>query len=115
MDRVTVVKLLEKDPPADLCANNLCLIPYKPGHLAAMPLSASALAAGCARSDIDFLVTPYTAPAACQVKTVVDRVSLAKTGAQLIWFAPYRVLTDYDVRGPQPWNGYGRDPRASSP
>jgi hypothetical protein len=108
---VTVVKLLEKDPPADLCANNLCLIPYKPGHVAAMPLSASALAAGCARSDIDFLVTPYTAPAACQAKTVVDRASLAKTGAQLIWFAPYRVLTDYDVRGPQPWNAFETQPK----
>ena len=119
MDQVTVVKLLEKDPPADLCANNLCLIPYKLGHVAAMPLSASALAAGCARSDIDLLITPYTAPEACRAKTIVDRASLAKTGAQLIWFAPYRVLTDYDVRGPQPWNAFEKQPKnqpmASSP
>lgn len=114
MDQVTVVKLLEKDPPASLCKDALCLIPYQQGW-AAMPLRASALAAACARVDINLLITPYTAPEGCQAKTIVDRSSLAKTGAQLIWFSPYRVLTDYDVRGPQPWNGYGRDTRPSSP
>ncbi|MFM7621642.1 MAG: hypothetical protein ACKO57_01505, partial [Alphaproteobacteria bacterium] len=114
MDQVTVIPLLEKDPPASLCKDALCLIPYQQGRVA-MPLSAEALVAACARVDINLLITPYTAPEDCQVKTIVDRASLAKTGAQLIWFSPHRVLTDYDVRGPQPWNGYGREAMAASP
>ncbi len=115
MDDVTIIPLMEKDAPADLCSDKLCLIEYSPGHLAAMPLSAAALTAGCARTDLDFLITPYTAPEGCKAKTVLDRSVFNQRGAHLIWLNPYRVLTDYDVRGPRPWNHYGKEATPSSP
>jgi hypothetical protein len=115
MDQVTIIPLLEKDAPPALCPGKLCLIEYTPGRWAAMPLSAAALEAGCARADLDFLITPYMAPADCKAKTVLDRRVFANKGAHLIWLNPYRVLTDYDVRGPQPWNAFGKEATASSP
>ena len=105
-DQIRTIIINDRENVPDICQNRLCLIHLKNNYTIAMPLSQSALQSVCIRTDINLLITPFTAPLICNAKKVVDRLSLKQTGSQVIWLSPYRNITDYDIRGKKPWNNY---------
>ena len=108
------------------CDQEGCVAILPQGRLLALTLERTALAEDCARADL--LITPLDAPAGCRASRVIDRSTLAETGAismqikpDLIAMRRARVEKENRPWSPAPRRNVARNengaplPRATTP